>query len=67
MNAEFDASEHEARAVCYECFRPEALCYCRFLSPVDNRTPVLIVQHPRERFHPIGTARIVNRSLRKSA
>ncbi len=30
---------------------------------IDNRTEVLIVQHPHEQFHPFGTARMVRRSL----
>jgi DTW domain-containing protein len=33
---------------------------------VDNRTPVLILQHPRERTHPFGTARLTALGLRKS-
>jgi DTW domain-containing protein YfiP len=30
---------------------------------VDNRTPVYVVQHPRERFHPFGTLRIARLGL----
>lgn len=56
------ASEH--RAVCHTCFRPLGLCYCALLSRVENRTPLLIVQHPHERFHPFGTARIAERCLK---
>lgn len=33
---------------------------------MDNRTPVLILQHPRERTHPFGTARLTALGLRKS-
>ncbi len=32
---------------------------------VDNRTPVLILQHRRERFHSFNTARIVRQSLQR--
>ncbi len=56
------ATQH--RVVCLSCFRPGALCFCRYLVPVDNRTPLLIIQHPHERFHPFGTARIAERCLR---
>jgi len=42
------------------------MCYCDRLVRVANRTSVLIVQHPRERFHPFGTARIVTRCLERS-
>jgi hypothetical protein len=34
--------------------------------PIQNKTRVLILQHPRERFHPLGTARIVHRCLKNS-
>lgn len=53
----------EPRPVCYTCFRPAALCYCDHTSRLDNRTHVTVVQHPREQFHPLGTARIVARCL----
>ncbi len=55
--------ERVPREVCYRCFRPRAVCYCGSLKRVENQTRVLIVQHPRERFHPFGTARIVEQSL----
>ena len=32
---------------------------------MSNRTPVVILQHARERFHPFGTARLTQLSLRK--
>ncbi len=51
------------RSVCYRCHKPEPLCICATIPRVDNRTPVFILQHPRERFHPIGTARIARLGL----
>jgi DTW domain-containing protein YfiP len=33
------------------------------LPRVDNQTPLLIVQHPRERFHPFNTARLLGLGL----
>lgn len=53
----------EPRLVCYTCFRPRRVCYCDHAARLDNRTHVTIVQHPREQFHPLGTARIVARCL----
>lgn len=50
---------------CLRCHRPQRLCFCDAITHVDNRTPVLILQHRRERFHPFNTARIVNESLRQ--
>jgi DTW domain-containing protein len=54
------------RATCYRCFRPLGSCLCSAIPSVDNRTPVLILQHPRERKHPFGTARLVALGLRQS-
>lgn len=54
------------RRTCYRCFRPELLCYCNELRLIDNRTRVIVVQHPREQFHPLNTARIAEHSLKSS-
>lgn len=53
------------RPTCYGCFRPLGLCFCDTLQPVNNRTHVVIVQHPRETFHPLNTVRIAEGSLRR--
>ena len=53
------------RAVCYRCFKPQVMCICRHVSRVDNRTGLFVLQHPRERLHPIGTARLANLGLNK--
>jgi len=53
----------EGRAVCYRCHKPELTCICGHVRRVANRTLVWIAQHPRERFHPIGTARIARLGL----
>lgn len=55
----------QPRATCYECFRPLALCYCEDIRLVENKTRIVIVQHPREQFHPLNTARIAEMSLRR--
>lgn len=54
------------RAVCYRCHKPTITCICSTLPRVDNRTPVLVLQHPRERLHPIGTARFARLGLSNS-
>lgn len=51
------------RAECYRCHKPAQLCVCSELTRVDNQTSILILQHPRERFHPIGTARFAELGL----
>lgn len=52
-----------ARPTCYRCFRPAQRCLCAKIPRVDNRTALLVVQHPRERSHPFGTARLLELSL----
>ncbi|MCP4941237.1 MAG: DTW domain-containing protein [Planctomycetaceae bacterium] len=42
------------------------MCYCSTIPTVANRTPILMLQHRRERFHPFNTARIVNQALEQS-
>lgn len=53
------------RPTCYRCLRPRPCCVCASIQPIDNRTRVLIVQHPRERRHPFGTARLARLGLRR--
>jgi DTW domain-containing protein len=61
-----DVSETVYRAACYRCFKPQLTCICERLPSVDNRTRVLVMQHPRERLHPIGTARFAQLGLQQS-
>ncbi|HEX7480676.1 MAG TPA: tRNA-uridine aminocarboxypropyltransferase [Polyangiales bacterium] len=57
-------SEIVARSVCYRCHKPQVMCVCARVPFVDNLTQVLVLQHPRERRHPIGTARLARLGLR---
>ncbi len=52
-----------SRATCHRCRKPQALCLCARMPQVDNRTPLVILQHKRERFHSVGTARIARLAL----
>ncbi|MGK0218966.1 MAG: DTW domain-containing protein YfiP [Planctomycetota bacterium] len=54
------------RANCYACNRPQDHCLCAEVRVVDNRTPVLILQHQRERGHAFGTARLAEMGLRNA-
>jgi hypothetical protein len=54
------------RTLCYECHKPQQLCVCSAIRRVQNRTQVLVLQHPRERLHPIGTARFVRLGLERA-
>lgn len=51
------------RAICDRCRRPASVCYCAHLVSLETRTRVLLLQHPRERHTPIGTARLAHLCL----
>jgi DTW domain-containing protein YfiP len=51
------------REICARCRRPESVCYCAHLVSLPTRTRVLLLQHPRERYVPIGTARLAHLCL----
>jgi len=51
------------RVVCGRCRRPASVCYCHALPRLDTATRVVILQHPRERDMPIGTARMASLCL----
>lgn len=51
---------------CFTCFRPPGHCYCAFVTRVENRTEVVILQHRRERRHRFNTARLAALALRNS-
>ncbi|HEX4453919.1 MAG TPA: tRNA-uridine aminocarboxypropyltransferase [Kofleriaceae bacterium] len=53
----------DARPICARCKRPTTVCYCAALPRLDTRTRVVILQHPRERDMPIGTARMATLAL----
>ena len=60
------AGAAEARASCYRCFKPRVACICSAIRRVDNCTTVTILQHPRERFHALGTVRIARLGLARA-
>jgi DTW domain-containing protein len=53
----------EPRAVCPACRRPSSVCYCAFVTPIPTKTRVVVLQHPRERDMPIGTAHMATLCL----
>jgi len=48
---------------CFQCFRPQAQCYCDLIPRIQNETEIVLVQHVSERDHPFNTARMVRASL----
>lgn len=63
MSESGESVPERGRPFCYRCHKPRVTCICALVTRVANRTPVWIVQHPREQFHPIGTARIARLGL----
>ena len=54
-----DPSDHaEAIADCPHCQKPDPLCICDSVAPVENRIALLILQHPQEQDRALGTARL---------
>jgi DTW domain-containing protein YfiP len=43
---------------CPHCGKPEPLCICESIEPIENRIEVLILQHPQEQDRALGTARL---------
>jgi len=62
---ESGAKAGDPRAFCYRCHKAEVVCLCSRIRVAANRTGILIFQHPRERFHALGTARIAALSLER--
>lgn len=58
-----EATEPHHRAQCYRCFKAAATCICASVTRVANRTGILVLQHPRERLHAIGTVRFARLGL----
>jgi DTW domain-containing protein YfiP len=51
------------RTTCARCRRPTSVCYCAALPELETTTRIVILQHPRERDMPIGTARMASLCL----
>ena len=51
------------RERCHRCRKPSVVCICDLVPRLMNRTEVIILQHPKEREHPFGTARFAELGL----
>jgi DTW domain-containing protein YfiP len=60
------AEESVYREICSACRRPRSVCYCGEIRPIPTQTKVVLLQHPRERDMPIGTARMASLCLPNS-
>ena len=63
MTASPSPEDSQPRSMCYRCHKAAVVCICDSVQKVQNRTPITVLQHPRERFHAIGTARIARLGL----
>ena len=52
------AAEVEAIPDCPSCHKPQPLCICDSITPIENRISLLILQHPQEQDRALGTARL---------
>ena len=52
------AAGPEAIPECPRCHKPLVLCVCDSVEPIENRTSLLILQHPQEQDKALGTARL---------
>ena len=46
---------------CATCRKPEPLCVCDSVTPIESRLSLLILQHPQEQDRALGTARLTAR------
>lgn len=53
-------------ALCPTCGKPDILCVCADVDPIDNRIEVLVLQHPQEQDKTLGTARLLTHILQRS-
>ena len=51
------------RHYCQTCLRPKTACICQFVSKVENRVRVLVLQHPSEVKQSKGTLTLLAHSL----
>jgi DTW domain-containing protein len=48
----------EAIPECSQCHKPEPLCICDSIEPIESSILLLILQHPQEQDRALGTARL---------
>ena len=56
----------DAPPLCPHCAKPDFLCVCDSVEPIDNRVALLILQHPQEQDRLLGTARLTKRALQNA-
>ena len=51
---------------CPHCGKPLPLCICDSVTPIENRTQLLILLHPQEQDRALGTARLTARHFKNA-
>lgn len=54
------------RQICPECFRPKSVCFCNEIIQQANKVQLIILQHPDEESHPLGTAQMAKLTFKNS-
>lgn len=54
----------QTRAFCDQCDFLKSRCLCDTLKSVQNKTQLVILQHPSETKHPLNTVRIMSKSFK---
>jgi DTW domain-containing protein YfiP len=52
--------------ICARCGKPQGLCVCDAIEPIDNRLFVLILQHPQEKREALATAPLLVAALKNA-
>lgn len=54
------------RGICYSCRKPQVSCYCEDVVPLSTNPRMVVLMHPLEARHPVGTGRMAHRCLSNS-
>lgn len=57
---------NDAAPNCPQCEKPQNLCFCAAVKPLENRVSVLILRHPQEQDKKLGTARMAVMQLKNA-
>jgi DTW domain-containing protein len=64
--AQLGLIQERQRIPCLKCRKPQVTCYCKTLKPFDSSPRILILMHPQEVKHPVGTGRMAHQTLSNS-
>lgn len=53
-------------AFCPRCAKPERLCVCRHITPIEVKIRILVLQHPKEQREVLGTVPLLAASIDKT-